>query len=220
MPSIEVLAVIGIIGYIIVRQVQGEPLRGKRAVLLPAILTVIGFVNLHGSSGAHLPGADIACLAVGTAGAVAIGLAFGAVTRLEERGGHLWAQLPLRGLWLWAALVAWRVAVIAAASGIHAHVAASSATLLLSLGANRLAQAAVILLRAMGTGVPFAPEKDGKAFMAEAFNRGPGDRAGLGADNDRRGFGGQGSQGGRASRDGYDAGAWPRGARPQRRSRR
>ncbi|MGH3292019.1 MAG: hypothetical protein ACRDP7_09455 [Trebonia sp.] len=169
MPAIEILAVIGVIGYVIVRQVQGEPLRGKRTVLLPAILTVIGFLNLHGSGGAHLTGTDVACLVVGTAGSAAIGLAFGAVTRLESRGGYLWAQLPLRGLWLWAALAGWRVLVMVAAGGLHAHVAASTATLILSLGVNRLAQAAVVVVRSMGMGAPFAPEKDGRVFLGETW---------------------------------------------------
>jgi hypothetical protein len=175
MSVLVVLAVIAIIGYIIVRQVQGEPLRGKRAVLLPVILTVIGFLNLR-SGGTHLTGADIACLVVGVAGSAVIGLAFGAITRLRERGGYLWAQLPLWGLWLWAALVAWRVLTMVLATGMHAHVAASTGTLLLSLGINRVAQAAVIVPRAMAMGVPFAPEKDGRSFMADTITRGAGNR--------------------------------------------
>lgn len=179
MSAIEILAVIGIIGYIIFRQVQGEPLRGKRVVLLPAILTVIGFLNLR-SGGTHLTTADVACLVVGIAGSAAIGLAFGANLRLRERGGYLWGQLPLYGLWLWAALIGWRVVIMLAATGLHAHLAASSATLLLSLGANRLAQAAVVVIRAKAMGVPFAPEKDGRVFMAGAFNRGFGPGTGLG----------------------------------------
>jgi hypothetical protein len=161
MSAIEILAVIGIIGYVIYKQVKGEPLRGKRAVLLPAVLTVIGFLNIRSGGGAHLSSADITCLVVGTAGSAAIGLGFGAIMRLEERGGYLWAQLPLAGLWLWAALIGWRVLVMVLATGMHAHVAASASTLLLSLGVNRLAQAAVIVPRAMAMGVPFAPEKDG-----------------------------------------------------------
>jgi len=232
MSAIEILAVIGVIGYVIFRQVQGEPLRGKRTVLLPAILTVVGILNLHGNGG-HLTGTDIACLVVGTAGSAAIGLAFGAVMRLESRGGYLWAQLPLRGLWLWAALAGWRVLITVAATGLHAHVAASTATLLLSLGVNRLAQAAVVVVRAMGMSVPFAPEKDGKVFMGDTFRRGLGDRGGLGdrfGFDDRRGF--DGGQGARGSQDGngefggfgggngYDARDWRRAARGQRRTRR
>lgn len=170
MSGIEIIAVVGLIGYIIFRQVQGGPLRGKRAVALPAILTVVGVLNLR--SGGHLTSADILALVIGTAGSAAIGLAFGAITRLESRGGYLWAQLPVRGLWLWAALVGWRVLVIVLATGMHAHVAASAATLLFGLGINRLVQAAVIVPRAMAMGIPFAPEKDGQVFMADTFNRG------------------------------------------------
>jgi hypothetical protein len=218
MSAIEILAVIGIIGYIIFRQVQGEPLRGKRAVLLPAILAVIGFVNLHGNGGTHLTSADIGCLVVGVAGSAAIGLAFGAIMRLEGRGGFLWAQLPMRGLWLWAALVAWRVVVIFIATGMHAHVAASASTLLLSLGVNRLAQAAVIVPRAMTMGVPFAPEKDGKVFMGDTFARGFGTRGGRGDDYEirdgRRGYDSE------SGHDGYDTADQGQGGRPQSWDRR
>lgn len=170
MSALEILAVIGIIGFVIFRQIQGEPLRGKRTVVLPAILTVIGFSDLHGNGG-HMQPADVTCLVIGALGSAAIGAGFGMMMRLEARDGYLWAQLPVRGLWLWGALVAWRVAAMAMAGAAHAHVAASSSTLLFSLGVNRLAQAGVITLRALAMGVPFAPEKDGTSFMAPAFER-------------------------------------------------
>jgi hypothetical protein len=234
MSAIEILAVIGVIGYVVFRQVQGEPLRGKRAVVLPVVLTVIGFLNLHGSGTGHLTGTDVACLVAGTAGSAAIGLAFGAVMRLESRGGYLWAQLPVRGLWLWAALAGWRVLVTVLASGLHAHVAASAATLLLSLGVNRLAQAAVVVVRATGMGVPFAPEKDGRVFLGDTLWRGPGGQDSPGArfgggDDGQRGLDGRqetrGSRGGSESQDepgvpGYGARGRRRDARGQRRGRR
>jgi hypothetical protein len=172
MSAIEILAVIGIIGYVIFKQVRGEALRGKRAVLLPAILTVIGFTDLHASNGAHLQRDDIICIVIGAAGSVLIGLAFGAVTRLENRGGYLWAQLPVWGLWLWGAMFAWRGVSYVLADSMHAHVAASSSTLLFGLGLNRLAQAAVVVPRAMSMGVPFAPEKDGSSFLSGLFDQG------------------------------------------------
>jgi hypothetical protein len=168
--ALEILAVIGVVGLVIFRQVRGEPLRGKRTVVLPAILTVIGFSDLHGNAG-HLQPADVTCLVIGTIGSALIGVGFGTMMRLEARNGYLWAQLPVRGLWLWVALAAWRVAAMALAGAMHANVAASSSTLLFSLGINRLAQAAVIMLRALAVGVPFAPEKDGTSFMASAFER-------------------------------------------------
>jgi hypothetical protein len=165
---LEVLVVIAIIGFVIYQQVAGQPLQGKRLIVLPAVVTVIGFLNLRGH---HLGPADIAWLTVGAAGSLLIGLAFGLITRLQPRGGVLWGKMPLRGLWLWVALVAWRALVMVLAARTGAHVAASTTPLLFTLGLNRLGQAAVIALRAMRAGIPFAPEKDGSTFLAGAFGK-------------------------------------------------
>jgi len=107
--ALEVLAVIGIIGFVIYQQLAGQFLRGKRVVVLPAVVTVIGFLDLRGH---HIGSADIAWLTVGAAGSLLIGLA---------------------------------------------------------LGLNRVGQAAVIVPRAMLSGIPFAPEKDGRTFLEGAF---------------------------------------------------
>jgi hypothetical protein len=52
------------------------------------------------------------------------------------------------------------------AGALGAHVAASSAPIVLLLGVNRLGQAAVITRRALASGIPFAREKDGRVFLA------------------------------------------------------
>jgi hypothetical protein len=168
MSWLEVLAVIAVIGFVIYQQVAGQKVQGKRLIVLPIVLTVIGYLDLHGARGFHH--ADYVWLAVGAAGSLAIGLAFGAITRIGSRDGVLWAKLPLRGLWLWAGLFAWRglIMVLAARSG--AHVAASTTPLLFTLGLNRLGQAAVIATRAMVAGIPFAPEKDGSTFLGGSLN--------------------------------------------------
>lgn len=166
MSWLEILAVIGIIGFVIYQQLAGQPLRGKRLIVLPVVVTVIGFLNLRGH---HLGSADIAWLTAGAAGSLLIGLAFGAITRLESRGGVLWGRMPLRGLWLWVGLIAWRALIMALAARTGAHVAASTTPLLFTLGLNRVGQAAVIAARAMQRGIPFAPEKDGSTFLGGAF---------------------------------------------------
>ena len=162
--ALEIFAVIGIVGYVIGRQLQGEPQRGKRLILLPAILAVIGAVEL-GKDGRHPQTLDIVFIAVSAVVAAGIGVGQGSMMRLEHRGSGLWGQMPVRSLWLWAALVLSRVVigVIAGASG--AHVAASTAPILLVLGINRLAQAAAIAPRALRAGIPFAAEKDGSVFL-------------------------------------------------------
>jgi hypothetical protein len=162
------LAAVAIVAYVIGRQLIGEPMRGKRLIVLPAVLAVIGLIDLS-HSGQHPRPVDIACIVVSGVIAAIIGLAQGRVMRLESRDGALWAQLPVKGLWLWVALVASRVAIIVVASGLHAHVAASTAPILLTLGINRLSQAAVIAARAFTAGIPFAPEKDGQIFLAGVF---------------------------------------------------
>jgi hypothetical protein len=159
---LEILAAIGIIGFVIYQQLAGQFLRGKRVVVLPVVLTVIGFLNLRGH---HMVTADIAWLAVGAAGSLLIGVAFGLLMRLESRNGVLWGKLPPRGLWLWAALAAWRVLIMVLAARTGAHVAASTTPLLFTLGLNRLGQAAIVAPRAMLSGIPFAPEKDGSTFL-------------------------------------------------------
>jgi hypothetical protein len=164
---LEILAVIGVIGFVIYQQIAGQKIQVKRLVMLPAVLTIIGFANLHGAR--HLRPADYVWLTVGATGSVLIGVALGAITRIGSRDGVLWAKMPLRGLWLWAALVAWRVLIMVLAARTGAHVAASTTPLLFTLGLNRLGQAAVIAPRAMLAGIPFAPEKDGRTFPSGAF---------------------------------------------------
>lgn len=181
---VEVIVAIGVVGFVIYQQLAGQTLRGKRVVLLPAVLTLVGVNDLRGG-GKPLQTADIACLVISCAAAVVIGLAFGAIMLLEARDGVLWAKMPVKGLWLWLALVASRGVMYLVAAGLHAHVAQAGAPILLTLGLNRLAQAAVVVPRALSMGIPFAPEKDGKAFLSGVLG-GPGAPSGPFASQSRQ----------------------------------
>jgi hypothetical protein len=193
---LEVLAVIAIVVYVIGRQLLGESLRGKRVLLLPAILVVVGLTRL-GGGGHHVRPVDVACLVASGLIAAAIGAGQGAMMRLENREGGLWGRMPPRSLLLWVALIGSRVAMTVLASALGAHVAASTAPIVLLLGVNRLGQAALITRRALAAGIPFAREKDGSVFLSDQL-------AGLGAR--LTGQGGQGSYGDAADRPGtpYD----------------
>jgi hypothetical protein len=162
---IRVLAVIAIIGYVIGRQLLGEPLRGKRVVVLPVILAVAGAVGLD-THGHHVEPADVACLVASGLIAVTIGLLQGRMIRLESRNGALWGQMPVRGLWLWALLAGSRLIMTFIALAVDAKVAGSSAPILMLLGINRIGQAAIVMRHALATGIPFAPEKDGSSFLS------------------------------------------------------
>jgi hypothetical protein len=162
---IRVLAVIAVIGYVIGRQLMGEPLRGKRVVVLPVILAVAGAADL-GKNGRHVEPADVICLVISGLIAVTIGLLQGRMIRLEARNGALWGQMPVRALWLWALLVGSRLIMTVIALAVGAKVAGSSAPIIMLLGINRLGQAAIVMRHALATGIPFAPEKDGRSFLS------------------------------------------------------
>jgi hypothetical protein len=165
MDVLKIVAIVAIIGYVIARQFTGQPLRGRRLVVLPAVLTALGAADL-GKTTQHVATVDIVFIAASAVIAVLVGIWQGAAMRLESRNGVLWGQMPVRSLWLWLGFIAARIGLTVVASGMDAHLAASTTPLLLTLGLNRLAQAGVIALRAYHAGVPFAPESDGRTFLS------------------------------------------------------
>jgi hypothetical protein len=163
MNIFEILAAVAIVTALAARQLRGQRLTGRRLMLLPVVLTVIGIADL-GHDGRHPGPADVVCLVVGAVLAAGIGAGQGAMIRLEPHGGVLRARMPAVGLWLWALLIVTRLCMMLVAHMADAKVAASSATILLMLGVNRLGQAAVLVPRMMGSGAWFAPERDGRVF--------------------------------------------------------
>lgn len=168
MSLLTVLAAIAVVVYVIGQQLVGGPLSGKRVVVLPAVLTGIGILDV--SRSAHPDTADIVLLIVGAAIAIAIGAGLGTMTRLERRDGHLWAQLPKQGLLLWGALIVSRLLIAGIAHAVGAHLADGTTAILLMLGLNRAAQALVVVPRAIAAGIPFAPERDGSVLGASWFS--------------------------------------------------
>lgn len=169
MSVLTIVGIIGIVAYVIARQLMGEPLRGKRLLVLPAVLFIVGIVDVASNHGHHPRPTDIVLLAIGTAVAVVVGVRQGRSMRLEARRGFLWGQMPVGSLWLWGLLVASRGVLDGVGYALGAHVATGSAAILLTLGVNRLAQAAVVAPRALAAGIPFAPEKDGTSLLSGIF---------------------------------------------------
>ena len=160
MSAGTVVMVLGIMAYSIARQIAGEPLRVKRLLGLPTALTVIGIVDVAKTKAPALTHTDIALIAAGVVVNVVIGIGQGRLMRLESRDGYLWGQMPVRVLWWWGAKIASGVVLDGIGHALSAGLATASAVILLRLGVNRLAQAAVVAPRALATGIPFAPEAD------------------------------------------------------------
>jgi hypothetical protein len=156
--TIVVVAVI--IVYVIGRQLAGELLRAKRLIGSPAVLTVISVIDVATSSEPRPTAVGLALIAAGLVIAGVIGILQGKRMRLESRHGYLWGQMPASVLWLWAAYFASRGTVDVIGYAVHAQLATSSAVLLLGVGVNRLAQAVVVVPRALAADIPFGPETD------------------------------------------------------------
>jgi len=159
---VSAVVLLAVVAFVIISQVKGMTLSGRRMVLLPAILIGYGAVNLAGMHG--VGSADIACIAISAAIAAAIGLGQGRAMHLESRGGALWGRLPLRGLWWWAALITARIGMLAIAAALGAKAAGSADAVFLVLGINRLAQSAMIGLRASRAGLPLGGPASRPAF--------------------------------------------------------
>lgn len=168
MSYIQILVAIAIVVAVIARQLRGEALTGRRVMVLPVVLTVIGLALLRDE---HPTSTDVMCLVAGGLLAFGIGAGQGAMTRLEPRAGVTWARMPAAGLLLWALLVVTRLGMTVVAHALDAKVAASSATIFLALGINRLGQAAVLVPRLMYSGMEFAPERDGRMFPDQVAQR-------------------------------------------------
>jgi hypothetical protein len=161
MSGVEtIIVVLGIMTYSIVRQIAGEPLRLKRLIGLPAALTVIGIVEVARIKGPVPTHTDLVLIGVGCAINAVIGILQGRLMQLESRNGYLWGQMPKSVLWWWAAKIASGVVLDGVGHALGAELATMSAVMLLRLGVNRLAQAAIVAPRGFATGVPFAPEPD------------------------------------------------------------
>jgi hypothetical protein len=161
--SVEtVIVVLGVMIYSIGRQIAGEPLRVKRLIGLPAALTVIGIVDVASNKGPGPTVTDVVLIGVGCAINVVIGICHGRLMRLGSRDGYLWGQMPASVLWWWGAKIASGVVLDGIGHVLGAGLAITSAVMLLRLGVNRLAQAAVVALRAFATGIAFAPESDNR----------------------------------------------------------
>jgi hypothetical protein len=153
-----VVAVVAGVGYVLWRRLKGEPVQTKRLLVLPAVFTILGVVDLTKSGAPPLSSADIAFLAAGAAISFALGAARGATIDLFPRGGYLHQRYRKTTVALWAVLVAVKLALDLAAHAAGATAASGSHSLMLALGVSLLGEAVLVAPRALATGVPFAPD--------------------------------------------------------------
>ncbi|MFC4244537.1 DUF1453 domain-containing protein [Gryllotalpicola reticulitermitis] len=189
---IEVILIIVVIGYLLIRRLIGEAAEGRRMLLLPAILTAIGLMDL--AKVAQSP-VSIGFLIATTAVSVVLGLLRGATIRVFEQDGLVFMRYRV----ITVVLLALNFAIKFGASfalGLvdpSAEHAASNG-LLLTLGSGLLVEGLVVLSKAVRTNsrILWKQGKDGEPHKTSSFLDGLQQRAHSGAWSEAardRGFG-------------------------------
>jgi uncharacterized membrane protein YoaT (DUF817 family) len=99
---------------------KGQPLKVKRLLILPVLLTVLGITDLTGSSAPRLTPKDIAFLVVSVAVSAVLGAARGATIELYPNQGELWQRYRRSTVALWIALITTKLVLVAIASAAGA----------------------------------------------------------------------------------------------------
>lgn len=150
---------------LIVKRFMGEPVDARDTFLTPLILVGIGVYSV--TKVEDLSGIDIVWLVIGGVVGIAFGAVRGTTTVLFERDGHLWQRYTVKTLVVWgtSAAAGFGISLLGHTMGMH-H---DAKPLTLSIGIGMLGEMLTLGLRAISTGVPFAPDKKAATAGAKAY---------------------------------------------------
>jgi hypothetical protein len=164
--AVWVVVGVAVVVYKMASGLRGRPLSARRLLVLPAVLTGIGLVELA-SQADQIRGLGVALLVAGCAVSFFFGIARGATVVLYRRGGYLWQRYrPITLVW-WLVLIAIKVGMDVVAHLVHAPLAGSSQAIMLTLGITLFGAAVAIAPRALASGVPFAPSRGRDSAAAD-----------------------------------------------------
>jgi hypothetical protein len=166
---IEIIVIIAAIGYVLARRLIGEPAEGKRMLLIPAILTVVGVVDLAQVSQSPV---SIGFLVGAAVVSAAIGLLRGASVRVFERDGIVFMRYRVTTVVLWAVNFAIRFGASFVLGMIDPKAAhATSSGLLLTLGIGMLVEGLGVLSKAVRLNgrIVWEKGKDGAPHTTSTF---------------------------------------------------
>ncbi len=145
---LEILLVIAVVGYMLIRRLLGEPAQAKRMLVLPAVLTVIGLSSAKDVL--HDP-VQLGFLVVTTLIGVGLGALRGLSVRVYVRDGIANMRYTAVSIVLWVVNILIKLGGNFLLAGIDPH-ADGGNTLMLTLGAGLLMEGVVVLAKAMRTG--------------------------------------------------------------------
>jgi hypothetical protein len=165
---VELILVIALIAYVLIRRTAGQPAQGKKLLILPAVVMVIGFTGLSHTWSPLAVGFLVGTTAI----SFVIGILRGLSIRLFEKDGVVWMRYTATTVVLWVTNIAIKIAaaaVIAVVNPTAAH--QESSGLLISLGMGVLMEGVVVANKAVHTStqVLWSKGKDGEADRRSDF---------------------------------------------------
>ncbi|HEX7305868.1 DUF1453 domain-containing protein [Lentzea sp.] len=164
--TVEIVLIAAAIVYVMARRLAGEPAVGKRLLLLPAVLGVIGLTQTS------VPSADaVVFLAVSVLLSAVFGVLRGLTIRTYERDGLVMLRYTVTTVVLWVASIAARFALGFAANLLDPGAVQAGNGLMLVVGAGLLAEGLVVMSKAVRVGgrVVWAKGRDGEPHRTSAF---------------------------------------------------
>ena len=143
---IEIVLILAVIGYVLVRRMIGEAAQAKRMLILPAILAIIGLTQA--GPVLHSPVALLFLLVSGAL-SVVIGALRGASVRISNRNGLAFVQYTWVTVALWVANIAVKFGGNVVFGQIDPHAAGLGNSLFLTLGLGMLIEGLVVTARAL-----------------------------------------------------------------------
>lgn len=142
--TVEVVLIAAAIIYVMARRLTGEPAVGKRLLVLPAVLGVIGLTqtSVHSLSAVVFLGASAAL-------SVVFGLLRGLTIRTYEQNGIVMLRYTAMTVVLWVASIAARFAAGFVMNLIDPNAVRTGNGLMLVFGAGLLAEGLVVLTKAV-----------------------------------------------------------------------
>jgi hypothetical protein len=152
--TVVAVAVVVAVGHVLLSRWRGQPVNPRRLYVLPAVLCAIGLMQISGTAAGGIRATDVALIAAGVAVSAVMGVARGVTVAVFAQDGAPWVRYRPATLAFWAATIAARVVVAAAASHMGAWLATRGPAIILSVGVTLLAEGVVVGRRAYSTARP------------------------------------------------------------------
>ena len=150
MSVVNILAYVGLIGYVLLRKVRGQPLKtGKELFALPIVLIVVGYGDV--SSGGSLTPVLVVLTALGGVASLGLGMLRGRADKLSTRDGVRFVSWGATSLALFVTNLAIKLALDLVGVATGGSSSSVTKSLIFTLGLTLTGEALVLFMRTGGT---------------------------------------------------------------------